>query len=336
MDRFFRRTESYIFLAIVIFSILITIINPNFFSLENLFDLLKSYSFVGILAAGVLMVIISGGIDISFMAVATVAEYLTVLFITRFGGSMFTAFLAAGLIGALMGVVNALLIHSFNIPTVIATIATMNIFYGFLIMATGGKWIYALPECFRDFAGIRVFTITNANGSQYGLSIITVLWFAVLLASALILRYTTIGRSLYAIGGCGIDKSPARRAGLNILKTQVFVYAYMGLLAGMAGIVQALLVQTVAPNSMVGKELNVIAAVVLGGASIAGGSGTVLGAVLGVALLAILNNGLTLMRVPSYWYDVLIGAVIILSVAVGALQGKRKKRKAIEIEEKAA
>jgi len=211
----------------------------------------------------------------------------------------------------------------------------MNIFYGILIMATGGKWIYTLPESFRSFALIQVFTIKTATGSTYGLSIVTVIWFIVLAMTALILRYTVMGRSLYAMGGCGTNRSPALRAGLNVLKIQVFVYAYMGLLAGIAGIVQALLVQTVAPNSTVGKELNVIAAVVLGGTSISGGTGTVLGAVLGVTLLAILNNGLTLMRVPSYWYDVLIGIVIILSVAISALQGRQKKRRAIEIEEEA-
>ncbi len=336
MNTLLKRTETYVFLAIVLFSVLITAVNPNFFSLENLFDLLKSYSLVGILSAGVLMVIISGGIDISFMAILMVAEYATVLILSRFGGGMAVAFLLAGAIGVALGVVNALLIHSFRIPTVIATIATMNIFYGILIMATGGKWIYTLPENFRSFALVQVFSVQTGSGSTYGLSIVTVIWFIVLAATAFILRYTSMGRSLYAIGGCGTSRSPALRAGLNVLKIQVFVYAYMGLLAGIAGIVQALLVQTVAPNSTVGKELNVIAAVVLGGTSIAGGSGSVTGAVLGVTLLAILNNGLTLMRVPSYWYDVLIGAVIILSVAASALQGRKKKGRAIEIEEQAA
>ncbi len=335
MRALLKRTETYVFFAIVVFSIMITVINPNFFSLENLFDLLKSYSLVGILSAGVLMVIISGGIDISFMAILMVAEYSTVLMLSRFGGNMAVAFILAGAIGIVLGIMNALLIHTFRIPTIIATIASMNIFYGILIMATGGKWIYTLPESFRSFALIQVFTIKTATGSTYGLSIVTVIWFIVLAMTALILRYTVMGRSLYAMGGCGTNRSPALRAGLNVLKIQVFVYAYMGLLAGIAGIVQALLVQTVAPNSTVGKELNVIAAVVLGGTSISGGTGTVLGAVLGVTLLAILNNGLTLMRVPSYWYDVLIGIVIILSVAISALQGRQKKRRAIEIEEEA-
>lgn len=337
MKGLMRKTESYIFLAIVVFSALITAINPSFLTLENLFDLLKSYSLIGILSAGVLVVIISGGIDISFMAVLMVAEYATVAAMMRFGwNSMLLAFALAGCIGVVLGVLNALLIDSFRIPTIIATIATMNIFYGLLIMASGGKWMYTLPQCFRDFALVRVLTIHGASGTQYGLSILTVLWFAVLLATAIILRYTTLGRGLYAIGGCGTNRSPAYRAGIDVLKTQVFVYAYMGFLAGVAGIVQATLVQTVAPNSTVGKELNVIAAVVLGGTSIAGGKGSVLGAVLGVALLAILSNGLTLMRVPSYWYDVLIGAVIILSVAASALQGRQRRRKSIQIEEAAA
>ena len=336
MKRLFRKSETYLLLVILVFSGIITLVNPSFFSLENLFDLLKSYSFLGILAVGLLVVLISGGIDMSFAAVATVAEYLTTLAVIRWHGSILAAFLVASLIGILLGLCNALLIYRFKIPTVIATIATMNVFYGILIMATGGKWIYALPEAFGSFANLRLFTLAGRDGSQYGLSIITVIWIAVILLTAFILRHTITGRGIYAMGGCGADPGPAERAGFNVFRIHLFISAYMGFLAGVAGVVQALLVQTVAPNSIVGKELNVIAAVILGGAGIAGGTGSVTGTVLGVALLAILGNGLTLMRIPSFWYDILIGGVILLSVILNALQARRKRSKVIEIEEVAA
>jgi len=336
MKRLFRHSETWLLLVLLVFSAVITLVNPSFFSLENLFDLLKSYAFLGILAVGLLVVLVSGGIDLSFAAVATVAEYLTTLAVLRFGGTMFTAFLVAGLIGLALGLGNALLIYRFRIPTVIATIATMNLFYGVLIMATGGKWIYALPECFGSFATLRLFTLTTREGSQYGLSVITVLWFAVIVLTDFILRHTVTGRGVYAMGGCGADHGPAVRAGFNVFRIHLFIYAYMGLLAGLAGIVQALLVQTVAPNFIVGKELSVIAAVILGGAGIAGGTGSIAGTVLGVALLAILENGLTLMRIPSYWFDVLIGGVILVSVTLNALRARRKRSKVIEIEEATA
>ena len=336
MKRLFRKSETWLLLVILVFSGVITLVNPSFLSLENLFDLLKSYSFLGILAVGLLVVLISGGIDMSFAAVATVAEYLTALAVIRWHGSILTAFLIASLIGILLGLGNALLIYRFKIPTVIATIATMNVFYGILIMATGGKWIYALPENFGTFANLRLFTLVGQGGSQYGLSIITVIWIGVILLTAFILRHTITGRGIYAMGGCNADPGPAERAGFNVFRIHLFIYAYMGLLAGMAGVVQALLVQTVAPNSIVGKELNVIAAVILGGAGIAGGTGSVTGTVLGVALLAILGNGLTLMKIPSYWYDILIGGVILVSVTLNALQARKKRSKVIEIEEPAA
>ncbi len=336
MKRLFKKSETYLLLVILAISGMITVVNPSFFSLENMFDLLKSNAFIGILAVGLLVVLISGGIDISFAAVATVAEYLTTLAVIRWTGSILTAFLIAALIGIVLGLCNALLIYRFKIPTVIATIATMNVFYGILIMATGGKWIYALPEVFASFADIRLFTLVGENGSHYGLSIITVIWIGVILLTAFILRYTITGRGIYAMGGCGADLGPAERAGFNVFRIHLFIYAYMGFLAGVAGVVQALLVQTVAPNSIVGKELNVIAAVILGGAGIAGGTGSVTGTVLGVALLAILGNGLTLMRIPSYWYEILIGGVILLSVILNALQARGKNSKVIEIEESVA
>jgi simple sugar transport system permease protein len=125
----------------------------------------------------------------------------------------------------------------------------------------------------------------------------------------------------------------ARRAGFNILGIQLFAYGFLGLLAGIAGLVQALQGQAVQPNGLVGKELDVIAAVVLGGASLSGGSGSVAGTVLGVALIAILSNGLTLMRVSSFWYNVCIGLAIIISVSINAYRQKSRagKLRAVEV-----
>ena len=331
--RLLRMHETYVLFAILVLTILITMLNRNFLTLENIFDILKSYSFIGILAIGVLVVLISGGVDISFTAVATVGEYLMAVFITQYTGNIVLAFAISILIGLLLGMFNAVIIYKFNIPTIIVTIGTLNVFYGFLIVFSGGRWIYTLPPWFADFAGIRLFTLTKTNGITFGLSIITVIWIVVIGIAAFILKYTTLGRSLYAVGGCGSDKSPAHRAGINVFRVQMFVHSFMGIIAGIAGVVQALLVQTVAPNSIVGKELNVIAAVIIGGASISGGRGTITGTLLGVILLAVLSNGLTLMRVPSYWYDVIIGLVILFSVSASALQRKNKNQRAIAVEE---
>lgn len=329
MKNLFKHHETYVFLVIIVFSAIIATINPNFLTLENFFDLAKSYSFIGIMAVGVTFVLISGGIDISFTAVATVGEYVMAVMVIKYGGNIFTAFLLVAVVGIALGLINATLIYFFNIPTIITTIATLNIYYGILIVISGGKWIYALPDWFRNFADIRLFTLYTAEGLEYGLSIITAIWFAIIIIAWIILRYTKLGRGIYAMGG---SMNAARRAGFNIFGIQMFVYSFMGLMAGIAGLVQALLVQTVAPNSIVGKELDVIAAVVLGGASLAGGSGTLFGTILGVTLIAIMGNGLTLMRVSSFWYDVFIGLVIIISVGFSAYQRREKVKRTILVE----
>jgi len=329
MKKLLTRHETYVFLVIIIFSAIITSQSPNFLTLENLFDLLKSYSFLGILAIGVLFVLISGGIDISFTATATVAMYVMTVVIINYGGNMFIAFLIASVTGIALGLINAAIIYYFKIHSIITTIATLNIYYGILTVLSGGKWIYALPPWFRDFADIKVLILTNANGIEYGLSIITVIWLVIVGLAWILLRYTLLGRGLYAMGG---SPASAERAGFNIFRLQMFTYSFMGLMAGIAGVVQALLVQTVAPNSIVGKELDVLAAVVLGGASLFGGVGTLVGTMLGVALIAIMSNGLTMMRVPSFYYNVFIGLIIIISVGASAYQYKRKEKRTIVVE----
>lgn len=329
MKKIFSKYETYVFLAIVILGAVITSVNKNFLTLENILDLLKSYSFVGILSIGVLFVLISGGIDISFTATATVSMYVMAVILNAHGGNIFTAFIIAMIVGVGLGMINAVIIHFFNIQSIIASIATLNIYHGLLTVFSGGKWIYCLPTWFREFAQVRLFTLTNHTGCEYGLSIVTVIWLGLAFLSWLILRFTRIGRGIYAMGG---NKVSAKRVGFNILRLHLFVYGYMGCLAGIAGVVLTLLVQSVAPNSIVGKELDVLAAVVLGGASLTGGVGSLVGTILGVFLIATMNNGMTLMRIPAFWYDVFIGLIIIASVSVSALQHRKKTSKMIVIE----
>jgi simple sugar transport system permease protein len=328
MKKYFNQHETYVFLAIVLFSLIITIINPNFFTLGNMFDLLKSCSLIGTFAIGMLIVIISGGIDLSFTAIATISGYTIAVLLLQYGDrlNILMIFLIAGSIGVVLGMINGLIIHSFNIPSIITTIATLNIFYGLLIALSKGKWLYGFPSWFSNFGNIKVYTLYTQDGIPYGLSIITVIWIVLVLIGWFMLRYTIFGRSIYAMGG---NVASAQRIGINLLGLNLFVYSFMGLMAGIGSVIQALLVQTVAPNSLVGKELDVIAAVVLGGASLTGGTGSMLGTVLGVALIAIMNNGLTLMHVPSYWYKVVIGFIILVSVGVSAYNRKISKRERI-------
>lgn len=332
LRRLAGRPEAVVLLAIIVFSALITAVNPSFFTLENLFDLLKSYSFMGILSIGVLIVLISGGIDISFTATASICAYVTVVTLVKetSPNQILLAFLLSAVIGTALGSVNALIIYFFNIPSIIVTIATLNIYYGMLTVLSGGTWLIRMPDWFRDVAQIKFLIQRNAYGVPYGISIVTVIWFVVIIIGWALLRYTMLGRGIYAVGG---SLPSARRAGFNILGIQLFAYGFLGLLAGVAGLVQALQGQAVQPNGLVGKELDVIAAVVLGGASLSGGSGSVVGAVLGVALIAILSNGLTLMRVSSFWYNVCIGLAIIISVSINAYRQKRRagQLRAVEV-----
>jgi simple sugar transport system permease protein len=331
IKKIISRYEFLVFMVILVFSIIIGIINPSFFRLENLFDILQNYSLTGIFAIGMLIVIISGGIDLSFTAIATITGYTVAVLLLSHGSQLniVVVFLIASVLGTLLGLINACIIYAFKIPPIIATIATQNVFYGLLTVITNGKWLYGFPVWFGNFVKIKFLSLVNENGVKYGLSVVTVIWIALILVGWFILRKTVLGRSIYALGG---SEASAQRAGFNIFRLQLFVYGFMGLMAGIGSVIQALLVQTVAPNSLVGKELDVIAAVVLGGASLTGGVGTVGGTVLGVVLLAVMSNGLTLMHVPSYWYKGVTGLVILVAVAAGAWRKRATMSKKVIIE----
>lgn len=321
-----KRSEVYLILIIVLLVLFLAFKTEDFFSIENLFDVLISYSFLGIMAAGFLVVLISGGMDISFTATATVAQYVVASYIIKYDGNWFIAFGMAAAIGLILGAINAFLVHYLKVSAIIITISTLNIFYGILIFLTRGKWLYNFPDWFYD--GISLYSFTTVDEMTYNVSIPIFVLAAVLMLTGFILNKTVIGRKIYALGG---NAEAATRMGFGILGLHIFVYCYLGVLAGIAAIVQAHIVQTVAPNAIVGRELEVVAAVVLGGASLSGGRGTLLGTILGVTLVAVMQNGLTLLGVSSYWHKVVIGLVILMSVSLTAYQRKRETTQGAEM-----
>jgi simple sugar transport system permease protein len=320
LRRFGRSHEFWLLLVVVALCLALSVATDSFFTLQNLFDLLTSNAFVGVLCAGLLVVLISGGIDISFTAIATVAQYLAMSVALALGGNWLTVFLTACGTGVLLGFVNALLIYRFKIQSIIVTIATLNIFYGILIFVTRGDYIYSLPDWFAS--GVTWFEFER-DGIPYYLNFQMVALIAMFALTWLLLNRTSTGRQIYAMGG---NPDASQRLGFDLFKLHLIVYGYMGFTAGVAALVHAQLSQSVAPTVLVGKELDVLAAVVLGGASLTGGVGTVLGTLLGLTLLAVMQNGLVLLGVSSYWSQFFVGLVILVSVSATALSTARSNR----------
>jgi len=289
-------------------------LSPGFLTLGNFADLLETYSVMAIMAAGLLVVLISGGIDISFEAIAAVSQFLVATILVRFGGNWFVAFSLAGLFGALLGAVNALLIYYLRAISVIVTISTMTFYFSILMFVTQGRSIYNLPNWF------------TSDLSLLSVPFPVMVAAAALVLTLFILSRLTIGRQIYGLGG---NPEAAKRMGCNIVGLQCFAYGYSGFMAAIAGIVQAHRVEEVVPYALIGRELDVLAAVVLGGASLAGGIGTVSGTVLGILLLAVLQNGLTLLGVSSYSFGLVTGVVILVSVSATAYTAKRQRKRSI-------
>ncbi len=323
----FKHNETYILMIIVIFSAVLTAINPVFFTWENTFDLLRSSSGTAILAIGVFLVLLSGGIDVSCTAIAIVGQYISVNVLIATGiDSIALAFLISILIGISLGAINAVFISIFNLPTLIVTLGTSSVFHGLLLEVIGTKAVNAgdLPASVKAFSKINILTLSRPDGSTYGLSIFFVILLVLLVLTWFILKYTVVGRGVYALGG---NKEAAERTGYNSKKIQFFIYCYAGFLAGIMGVMHLALIKYSNPNYLVGTELNVIAAVVLGGTRISGGTGTLKGTMLGVILITILEKNLILMGLSSYWQKFFIGVVIVLGVSITYAQNKIQQRR---------
>jgi simple sugar transport system permease protein len=307
-------TESSLLAVIAFICIFLSFATDNFFSLGNAFDLLNTSSVNIIFAVGLLVVLIAGGIDISFAVAASVVQYVTVLLLASIGGGgWISGILIAGAIGILLGGLNAFLIHRFKIISIVATIATFNIYFGLLMFFTQGVSIYDLPDWLTE--RIVLFEHEMPDGSWIEISLPVLVMVICVIATWVLITRTTIGRQLYAFGD---NPEGARRFGINVGAMQFIAFGWLGLMAGIGGLVQAHYAQEVVPNALYGRELDVLAAVVLGGARLGGGKGSVLGCVLGVLLTSITQNGLNLMGVSPFAFKMIVGAIILVAITLSS------------------
>ncbi|OMF59332.1 sugar ABC transporter permease [Paenibacillus sp. FSL R5-0490] len=329
-NKFFQTTEFYLIVIISLLFLTIGSQNSAFFSINNLFDLIRSGIVPGVFVVCALIVLVSGGIDVSFPAIAAFSMFTTTTILSEagFNGPIIVPFLIGGAIGLILGIINAVFIALFKLPTLIVTLGTSSLFSGFLLTFIGSSQISNLPTSMLNFSKMQILKFTDETGIVVGLPISVLVTAGIVILVSLLLKYTMIGRSIYAFGG---DPASAERIGFSPVFIQFFVYSFVGMLSGIAGIMHTSMMRNSNPVDLMGSELLIIAAVVLGGTRISGGHGTIKGALLGLLLVITIQNSLILMGIPSYWQRFVIGGLILIGTGLTAVQVKKTnaKRKSI-------
>ena len=319
-----RRPETITFILLVAICVLVAIANPAFLQPSTLIDIGRASVVMGLFALGVFVILAAGGIDVSFTAIAAFTMYsMTVLVQNHLPGlPLVVILLMAALGGAALGIVNGLLVHHLKVPSLIVTIGTQYLFRGFLLSFIGTVWIMSLPPQMGAFGRMPLFQFESANGAVVTLPF----YFLVLPIAAVltwwILNRTLMGRAIFAVGG---NADIASRLGYSLRTVHVFLFGYAGALAGLAGIIHVCANRQANPFDLVGTEISVIAAVVLGGARITGGTGTVLGTILGVLLIVVINSVLVLVGIPSTWQRLVVGSFILLAAAFFVTRQRKKQ-----------
>ena len=327
LRKLLRRNETVLIFAIIIFAIVVGSKSPEFFTIANLFDILRSSIVQLLFALGVLIVIISGGIDVSFPIVGIFSGYTAVVIMRKFElneESLLIPIALAIIIGVILGGFNAIAIAGFGIPTLIVTLGTAGIFRGFMLSFIGASFISNIPVGLDNYSTADLIKFESDAGTLVRLHVLVLPVAIITIAVSLLLNRTIFGRSVYALGG-GIE--PTRRLGISIKRTQAKIYMLVGGLSGLAGILYTSLQRKANPYDLAGSELDVIAAVVLGGASIMGGYGTVFGTVLGVLFINMMKNNLVLLGVSSSWQRAAVGVLLVIGITIQAISENRKSKR---------
>lgn len=315
MSRFLRQLLPFASLLLIL--IVLSIWKPHeFLTEENILNVLRRSSVNAIIGVGMTAIIISGGIDLSVGSMLALAGMVGAWAMTKLGGATLTP--SAMLLGTLAGVAagtvcgfaNGIAITRLKLPPFIVTLGTMSIFRGVTYVMNDGE-PFNVPE----------YTYLG-NGDVLGMSVSVVIAVVIFVIAVLVLRYTPLGRYTYAIGS---NREAAFHAGVNVDRNLTAIYTLAGLLVGVAAMIATSRTVSAQPTAGISLELDIIAAVVIGGASLSGGRGTITGTIVGTLLISFLRNGCTLVRINTYWQFVVIGAIIIIAVAVDQMARARAK-----------
>ncbi|OQX84004.1 ribose ABC transporter permease [candidate division KSB1 bacterium 4484_87] len=298
-------------LSLLIVVIILSLLSPHFLTTENLISIALQMSVIAIMSIGQMWIIISGGIDLSVGSILALSGVTTTMLINSHV-PFFPAVLVGVAVGSFAGFVNGFLIAVGKLPPFISTLGMMGIARGMALIITKGVPIFGLPSYFSVLG----------NGRLAGILPYPILITLVLAVLAhVILTRTPFGRYTYAIGS---NFEAARLSGVRTTSLLIYIYTLGGLLAGLGGIILASRLSTGQPTAGTGYELDVIAACVIGGASLSGGVGTIWGAILGSLLIGVLRNGCNLLDISAFWQQVAIGGIIVIAVFVDQYQKKNK------------
>lgn len=301
-----RLTRDYgILLSIGVLVVALSLGTDTFLTVANLRNLADQMVVVGIMASGCTLCIIAGVFDLSTSAILAVTAITSVYTTQHFGVGV--GFVAAMIVGALLGAINGLVITGIGVNSFIATLATGIMFRGTAVLMTGGAIVYPLASQLTDF---RILTYPV---QPIGLTVAAFVFFGVVITTGLLLAYTTYGQSLYAVGS---NSTAAKLAGIRVARVQITVLMISGVCAALAGLVLASRAGSAQASLGTGLELTAIAAVVVGGTSISGGEGAIWRGVAGVAILQLLSNGFNLLGWDTTYQQLITGALILFAVSV--------------------
>ncbi|MFB7642341.1 ribonucleotide-diphosphate reductase subunit alpha [Peribacillus butanolivorans] len=287
----------FIFLGFILIG---SILSDQFLSVQNLLNLLQQSSFVGIVSIGMTFVILVAGIDLSVGAVLALTGMLVSILLGT-GMNPILAIVITLIAGAFLGFVNGFVSTKFKVPAFIATLAMMVSARGLALLSTNGEPIYDLPEGF-----------TALGGNVFGkIPFTAIVWIALTIVALVVLKYTTFGRKIYAVGG---NEESSRLSGIPVEKYVTWCFVIAGLLAAVAGILMSAWLTVGQPTAGTGLELDVIAAVVIGGTSLMGGKGSIGGTFIGVLIMSMIVNIFNLLGLSSYYQSIFMGLIIVLAL----------------------
>lgn len=302
--------EGTLILILVVLFVVLMIATDRFLTVQNLSNLVRQTSIIGIVALGMTFVIISAGIDLSVGAVVGLSSIVVALFL-KTGMGIVLAVLLALAVGTLVGLINGIIVYNGKVTPFIATLGMMTIVRGLIMLVSGAKMVAGLPKSFTGFAQLTIV----------GLPALFFVWLIVIILATIITKRTQFGRNVYAIGS---NVEASRLSGIHIRNNIYQIYGISAFLSSAAGILLTARLGNGIPTAGSGYELDAIASAVVGGASLFGGEGSILGTVLGAILMATLRNGGNLLGINPFILEIAVGALIIFAVLIDQYN-KRKK-----------